>query len=202
MFEAQDEVEHRITRQEAKELLVYEDAKRHNTWASKPNIRKYDYVFNGRLRISIRQGRYFRDTDKISIESRLGDILIELYEESQVLRIDREAREEAERKRKEEARLREERRNRYNEEVERTIALKNAALDYETACRIRTFVKAVESTCSQDGLDDETAAWVDWAKKKADWFDPTVARDDELLGEREHEKSEDQKALRKTGQYW
>ena len=55
-------------------------------------------------------------------------------------------------------RLREERRNLYNEEVEQTIALKNAALDYETACRIRTFVKAVESTCCQDGLDDETAA--------------------------------------------
>jgi len=130
-------------------------------------------------------------------------MLIELYEESQVLRIDREAREEAERTRKEEARLREERRNRYNDEVERTLALENAALDYEKACRIRTFVKAVESTCGQDGLDEETAAWVDWAKKKADWFDPIVARDDELLGEREHEKSEDQKALKqKYGQYW
>lgn len=48
VFEAQDEVEHKITRQEAKELLIYEDAQRHHTWASKPNIRKYDYVFNGR----------------------------------------------------------------------------------------------------------------------------------------------------------
>ncbi|MEG6512511.1 hypothetical protein V6C32_11365 [Desulforamulus ruminis] len=202
VFEAQDEVEHKITRQEAKELLIYEDAKRHHTWASKPNIRKYDYVFNGLLRVSVRKHRYFRETDKISIESRLGDILIELYEESQVLRLDREAREEAARKREEEARLKEERRKRYNKEVERTIALENAALDFETACRIRTYVKAVATSCGQDGLDGETAAWVDWAMKKADWFDPIVARDDELFGEREHEKSLEEKALKKFGHYW
>lgn len=47
MLEAQDEVEHKITRQEAKELIIYEDAQHHHTWASKPNIRKYDYIFNG-----------------------------------------------------------------------------------------------------------------------------------------------------------
>ena len=54
IFEAQDEVKHEITRQEAQKLLIYEDAKRHNKWASQPNIRKYDYLFNGKLRICIR----------------------------------------------------------------------------------------------------------------------------------------------------
>lgn len=42
------------------------------------------------------------------------------------------------------------------------------ALDFETACRIWAYVKAVETSYGQDGLDDETAAWVDWAMKKAD----------------------------------
>jgi hypothetical protein len=181
---------------------VYEDAKRHHSWAPEPQIRKYDYTFNGRLRVSIRQSRYFRDTDNINIESRLSDMLIALYEESEVVCIEREAREEAARKKEEEARLREERRNRYDNEVERTIALENVARDYETACRIRAYVKAVETICNQGGLDDATAAWIDWAKKKADWFDPTVARDDELLGKREYEKSEDKKALEKVGKYW
>ncbi|MHB1127657.1 MAG: hypothetical protein ACYC2T_12025 [Bacillota bacterium] len=134
--EAQDEIKHEITRQEAQALIVYEDAKRHNKWASEPQIRKYDYAFNGRLRISIRNSRYFRDTEKVNIESRLGDMLIELYEESEVIRVARTEREEAARKREEEERLREERRNQYNKEVERTIALENAAQDYERACRI------------------------------------------------------------------
>lgn len=200
--EAQDEIKHAITKKEAQELLVYEDAKRRHSWVSEPQIRKYDYIFNGRLRISIRQHRHFRDTDKVTVESRLGDMLIALYEESEAVRIEREAREEAARKKEEEARLREERRNRYNNEVERTIALENAALDYETACRIRAYVKAVETLSNQSGLGDATLAWVDWAKKKADWFDPTIARDDELFGKREHEKSEDQKALEKVGRYW
>lgn len=196
--ESQDKVEHVITKQEAQALIKYKDEKRRSSWASEPQSRKYDYVFNGRLRINIRESRYFRDTDKINVESRLGDMLIELYEESEVVRIAREAREEAERKREEEARRKEERRERYNEEVEQTIALENAALDFETACKIRAYVKAVAISCSQDGLDDETSAWIDWAMKKADWFDPIVARDDELFGEREHEKSLQEKALKKN----
>lgn len=196
VFEAQDELKHQITRQEAKELLIYEDAERHHTWASKPNIRKYDYVFNGKLRICIRKGRYLRDTDTVNIESRLGDILIELYEESEVVRLDREAREEAKRKQEEEERLRQERRKRYNEEVDRTIALTNMAQDYDTACKIRAFISALEST---ENIDEE---WIDWTKKKADWFDPIIARNDEVLGEREHEESEDKKVLKKFGYYW
>ncbi len=200
--EVQDEIKHVITKQEAREMLVYEDAKRHHTWASEPKIRKYDYVFNGRLRICVRQSRYFRDSEKVSIESKLGDILIELYEESEVVRIDREAREEAARKREEEARLREERRTRYNTEIERTMALTNAAQDYDTACSIRAYVAAIEVAGNQQRIDDKTAAWIDWAKKKADWYDPTVARKDELLGKREHEKSEDEKALKKAGSHW
>ncbi|TGE36693.1 hypothetical protein E4K67_19925 [Desulfosporosinus fructosivorans] len=197
VFEAQDEVKHNVTRQEAKELLIYEDAQRHHTWASKPNIRKYDYVFSGRLRISIRKSRYFRDTDTVTIESRLGDMLIELYEESEVVRLDREAREKAQQREEEEKRLREERRIRYNDEVERTIALTNLAQDYDVACKIRVYITGLESNIS---MDEKTASWIDWAKKKADWFDPTIARTDELLGKREHEKNEEQKNLKKS--YW
>jgi hypothetical protein len=49
--------------------------------------------------------------------------------------------------------------------------------------------------------DEKTSEWIDWAKKKADWFDPTVAREDELFGERNHEENEDRKALKKS-YYW
>ncbi len=83
-----------------------------------------------------------------------------------------------------------------------TIALTNAARDYDTACSIRTYVAAIEALRNQYGLDDKTLAWIDWAKKKADWFDPAVARVDELFGKREHEKSEDEKVLKRAGIYW
>jgi len=200
IFEAQDEVKHEITRKEAQELIVYEDAMRHNKWASKPNIRKYDYRFNGKLRICIRQNRYFRDSEKEKVESRLGDMLIELYEESEVVRKNREAYEEAKRKEAEEKRLREERKIRYNEEVDKTIALTNMAQDYDTACKIRAYINALEPKVDMN--DEKTAKFIDWAKKKADWFDPTIAREDELFGEREHEKNDNEKALKKAGSYW
>lgn len=199
VVEAQDEIKHEITREEAKELLIYEDAIKHNSWASKPKIRKYDYVFNGRLRITIHKNRHFKDIDNINIESMLGEMLIELYEESEVVRINREAKEEEQRKREEERRAREEHRILYNAEVERTIGLVNTSQDYDIACKIRAYITALESS---KNIDDKTKAIIDWANKKADWFDPTVDRNDELLGKREHEKSEDEKALKKSGSYW
>jgi len=200
--EGQDEIKHEITRQEAQEMIKYEDAKRHHSWATEPKIRKYDYTFNGRLRISVRQGRYFRDTDNIKIESKLGEMLIELYEESEVVRIDRENREEAARKREEEAKSQEDRRNRYNDEVERTIELQNEALDFQISSRIRAYVEAVKNVGKQVELDDKTIDWIEWATKKADWFDPAVARSDELFGKRQHSKKEEEKALRRAGYYW
>lgn len=192
--EAQDTVEHVMTREEAQAMLVYKDAKKRNSWASEPQIRKYDYVFNGRLRICIREHRYFRDSDKSNVESRLGEMLIELYEQSEVIKQKRLEAEEAERRRQEEERQREERRVRYNDEVDKTIALMNIVQDYDMACKIRTFVAALESS---EDTDVKTAAFIAWAKKKADWFDPSVARTDEILGDRDHEESEERKSLKK-----
>lgn len=202
IVENQDVIEHVLTKKEAQELIKYEDDKKRFSWTSKPNIRKYDYVFNGKLRICIRKNRYFKDTGKTNIESMLGEMLVELYEQSEVVRIEREDREEEIRRREEEARLREEKRNLFKDEVDRTQALQNLAMDYETACRIRAYVIAVEEKYIEDGLSDEMAAWIEWANKKADWFDPTIARRDELLGVREHEKNEEQKTLKNTGRFW
>ena len=50
-------------------------------------------------------------------------------------------------------------------------------------------------------MNEETAAWVDWATKKANQFDPKVAREEKLFWEREHEKNPSEKALKKYGQY-
>lgn len=52
---------------------------------------------------------------------------------------------------------------------------------YHKNCRI--LYEVVASSCGQDGLDEATAVWGDWATKKANWVDPTVDRDDKLFGE-------------------
>lgn len=199
--EGQDGIKHEMTRQEAKSWIEYEDDKRRYSGAYEPKMRKYDYIFNGRFRISVLEGVFYRDTKNASIEAQLGEILIDLYEESEIIRLDRAEREEAARKRKEVARIAEEHKERYNEEIGRTVALQNEALDFEISSSIRLYIEAVRKISNQVGLDDETKKWIEWATQKADWFDPTVARTDEFFGKRQHEKSDKDKALSKRG-YW
>lgn len=125
--------------------------------------------------------------------------MIELYEASDVIRKEREAREEAERKRQEEERRKEERRERYNAEVDRTLALVNLADDYETACKIRSYVLAVEKS---GNLNEKMMAWIEWAKAKAEWYDPAIAKEDEFFGKRKHEDNADKKKLEHAGYRW
>jgi hypothetical protein len=200
VHEMQDTVDHVLTKQEEAQLREYEKEKTRYSWAHAPSFRKNDYVFNGRLSVCARPGRYIHDTDSSVVEDRLGDLLIDLFEASEMVRKDREAKEEAERRRQEEADRRERRRQQYNAEVRRTNELVNLAKDFDTACKIRAYVAALES--HSDSQDAETAEWIDWAKKKAGWYDPTVARDDEVFGQREHEKSEAEKSLKEILNYW
>jgi len=128
--------------------------------------------------------------------------LVKLYEKSEEIRIEREAREDAERQRKEAKRLKEEQENQYNNEVELTIRLENEALDYEKACRIRSYIAATYEA-NQEGLfEEDVSDWIDWANKKADWFDPVISREDEFFGIRKHNKSEEEKDLKRKGYYW
>lgn len=197
--EAKDEVKHIPTKEENIQLLKYEEERRRYSYASKPNIRKYDHPYNGRICFTVYGQKSYRDCKSYVVEDKLGEIMLSLYEASELVRQEREAREEAERKRQEEAREREERRERYNLEVERTNALVHAAEDYEIACKIRAYISAKENFGAED---EETKAWIMWAKQKADWFDPTISRQDEYLGKREHEEDARTKELKKSYSSW
>ena len=73
------------------------------------------------------------------------------------------------------------------------MALVNAAQDYSTACMIRAYIEAVRA--SGAGGTDPDPDWLEWAAQKADWFDPTVAREDEWFGKRRHQDSSERKKL-------
>jgi hypothetical protein len=64
---------------------------------------------------------------------------------------------------------------------------------------IRAYVAAVETSAD---MDEEKLEWAEWAKQKADWYDPTVAGDDKFFGKREHDKEADAKALKETYFAW
>ena len=126
-----------------RQLVKYNDDIKNHRWASKPQIRKYDKVYNGKLRIEFGERSYIRDNDSEKLEDRLGDILVTLYEKAEENRIVREAREEAERKRVEEARCREENRQRKEQEIRLVKELVNKAEDYRIAKEIREYIQAM-----------------------------------------------------------
>lgn len=205
IVENQDTVPHVITKSEAELKLHYIDDKRRGyAYGREPIFRKYDYLFNGKLRITVHKGRHYRDSENEKVEDHLGDILIDIFEESEIVRLARVAAEaeakaeqlrqqEAERKRREEERIRQERQERYNAEIKRTRSLINQADDYDAACKIRAYVAA---TSSKGDVSDEVQAWIIWANNKADWFDPTIAREDDELGVREHGADANRKELK------
>ena len=196
--EATTEMPHELTKEERMSLLKYEDERKRYRWASKPQIRKYDHIHNGRISVGVGLKRRFRDGKFITLEEQLGDLMIAIFIAINDAKLAREEREEAECKRREEQRKREELRERYNEEVELTLALENQAEDFAMACKIRALINEVESKADNDSKISE---WIMWAKAKADWYDPTVAAKDEFFGERKHEENKDKKKLEKR-YYW
>ncbi|MEE1173611.1 MAG: hypothetical protein U0K87_14795 [Ruminococcus sp.] len=198
VYESETQVAHVYTKEELRQLEKYEKEKSHS-WAYKPRIRKYDYVFNGKLRFSVFKDNCYNDRGNVLIENQLGNILIDLYEKSEVVRIDREAKEAARRKAEEEKRKREELARRKNKEIGKTLALCNEAEDFIIACNIRAYANTM---ASKPNLTNDEQEWIEWALKKADWFDPIIAREDELLGVREHSKNSEAKSLTEKHSWW
>lgn len=182
--EAKDKNDHILTKQEERDLAEYERKSKTDSWAYKPNIRKYDHVYNGKLTMKINDHYVFRDSESCKVEDRLPEILFALYKASEDVRLKRIQREEAARKAEEERQRKERRLELYNAEVDVTNSLVNEANDYEIACRIRQYVEHVRSLANPS--DQKTQEWIAWATEKANWFDPFIAREDPALGIRDH----------------
>ena len=88
-------------------------------------------------------------------------------------------------------------------EIRLVKELVNKAEDYRIAKEIREYIQAMIDSENED----ITPEWIEWALKKADWYDPSIATEDEYLGKRQHEKSAEEKekslqdSIRKSW-YW
>ena len=195
MSESKDQIPHAVTKEEKMALLKYEEARRRNSWASKPNIPKWEHPWNGRLTLII-NGKYkFMDCKSYSLEDRIGEIMIAFYEASYAVRLKRLEAEEKRRKEEEELKKAEEIRARYNKEIDYTEGLINAAEDYDTACKLRAYIAAVKAA------GQKSEEWIEWANAKADWIDPTIHAEDPHFGMRQHTQNVESKMPKRKG-YW
>lgn len=131
----------------------------------------------------------YKDTDEKPLEAQLDKIIYNLFVIASKFRAIEEL-ENREQKRKWE----EEKRQRRLEdmrkgELEEVKLLQQAVSDWDKAQKIRGFTNCMENNLCKvtDELRKEKIAkWIEWARDKADWLDPLVANEDELLGKNKH----------------
>jgi len=128
------------------------------------------------------RAREFVDGSKM-LEERLADILadLELRAEKE---IERRIRREKERIIEEERRrIEKELRERKEKEISEFKNLLNSFDQWQQARNLREYILAIEEKNKRERkLSPELKEWINWAKQKADWFDPLVGNEDPLLG--------------------
>ena len=181
IVELKNQVDHKITKKEQKELDEYErNLKIGHSWVSKPRIRKYDHPYSGKLKVEFNDypyHAYVKDADNGRLEDKIPEIIINFYKAYIRVRDERLKREYEEQKKKEEKEQKNLKAKHINDEKARVKQLIIEAHDYQMAMQIRKYATAISDK-----------KYKDWSLQKADWLDPTVGSNDEILGLRDYSK--------------
>lgn len=91
--------------------------------------------------------------------------------------------------RAEEEKIKKEFQARKEKEIIKTKNLFSDAEKFDKATIYRNFINATEQRAIHENtLTKELKEWIKWAKEKADWFDPFINREDELLNDNDREE--------------
>jgi hypothetical protein len=119
------------------------------------------------------------------IEDCIGDFIFGLVKAAEINRLRHEEAKIKEQQRLEEERERRKREEIQHREIKRFKELEENALRWHKAQIIRNFINAVESDFGKTNESEkihELTEWINWAKEKADWLDPLIAKKDTVLG--------------------
>lgn len=146
--------------------------------------RTADYVPTGEFIFKV--GRYSREKEwrdgKVKLEALLARIVakLELYAQDE--------KEQNERTRlwrlklEEEKRIKEEIKKRKDDESDKFIKLLDLSKQYNNSLLIRQYIEAEkEKAIKTNSLTQEVQEWIKWANDKADWYDPTINKPDDIL---------------------
>lgn len=141
------------------------------------------------LRLDVYPTKEWADTNTSQIEDKIPNIIAKL--ELQAIKekqdaIDREIwHQEYERRQK----IEQEFKARKEKEIIETKKLFSDAEKFDKATIYRNFINATEQKAIQENrLTEELKDWIKWANEKADWFDPFINREDELLNDNDREE--------------
>lgn len=116
------------------------------------------------------------------METKLAVILEKLEREGEREKEERIASEEWNRKWKEQQRLEQEKRDRKNNELSEFKRIYFDAKRMHQSEIMRHYVSILENnTVSNGTMSDDLKNWIDWAKKKVDWYDPLINKIDDTF---------------------
>ena len=122
--------------------------------------------------------RHWKDSPKSRLEDRLTDIVAEIIESTELVRIENERKENEQLKLLEKQRLAAEERQRQLDEKERREELEHQAKSWTRSCEIREYLRVCESRLSERGLtlspDAPESIWLSWGREQADLLDPII----------------------------
>ena len=137
-------------------------------------------VYDGRTRTL----EYKESKDK-KLEDEIGNIIYQMFVIAYERECEYELKSRERNKKREEEKIKENLGKIRKEEFEKLEILQTFASDWSNSKKIREFLKIVEPQV--DRIEDnekreKMIKWIEWAKRKADWLDPFVEFEDELLG--------------------
>lgn len=138
------------------------------------------------LQLDSYPGKEWKD-GRVRIELRLAEIIaqIELIGEQMAAEISK-------RQRKKEIegeilRLKKELEKRKQEEILQFKEVLDKSIRWRKAVDLREYLRIAEIKAKQENsLTEEFTRWLKWAREKADWYDPFIEKEDNLLGKYQH----------------
>lgn len=177
IYEMKSKQPHKMAKQEQKEFESRKAAGKYTN-----HFRKYDYMFNGSLHLYVADREFILNGEVEEMAKSLPKILLRMISQAEIDRYSQLREEKRQNRIQAEKRELENRKNRYNEEVDKFNALVEEAKDHDIAMKIRAYVQDAMT----DDSNGKSKEWCEWAMSKADWYDPLVLKKDEILGNKEN----------------
>ena len=148
------------------------------------------YIASGILSFKIDEypEKEFNDTNNQILEEQLPKILTKMELVSEKLKKDREERENWQREYRKKIEAEEAIKKRKTTEIENFKKLLDNSERWKKAIDMRNYIKQIEDNAiMKEELTEELSNWIKWASDKANWYDPLINGEDELLNDSDRE---------------
>ena len=149
-------------------------------------------VYTGQLCLKLSSRFYhddemtFSDKEQVPLEEQLGNIIYFIFDDTSKQLLKGEITHRNWVREREEEKLRLQREQRQNEELLKLKEIEEEAKCYQRAQVLRRYANALKDSISDTSLGSSKMQKINWILDKADWLDPLIQKDDNVLGRKHY----------------